>query len=372
MDSRKELDILLETKDQIQSNVYQLIKPGVFKEVNISYPLQNWEVVVEPTLGSICHADLRYFSGQRRPEALKEKLPMALIHEGIGKIVKSNLDSLPEGTRVVIVPNIPGYILEGKQAHDCCPICQKEMGDNYCEHKRFLGSGYDGLTQSKIVMPSSCVIPIPNEVPDEVAVLSELCTVSYQALRSIKEKLQNSTVAVFGDGPVGYITATMLTHIFGIKEDRLTVFGADADKLKHFDFAKCFNVLNDHFSEGNQYDIAIDCTGGKFSESAINQAIDILNPLGEIILLGVSEEKVCINTRDVLEKGISLRGSSRSSFSDYPPVLKAMKNPSYQEALRALLPRKRTEITSVEDLKNVMDDALQNRGWEKCLLEFHW
>lgn len=53
------------------------------------------------------------------------------------------------------------------------------------------------------------------------------------------------------------------------------------------------------------------------SESAVNQAIELLNPGGCLILMGVTEERVPINTRDVLEKGITLFGSSRSSAEDY-------------------------------------------------------
>jgi len=41
------------------------------------------EVVVTPEITSICHVDLRYFTGNRRPEVLAKKLPMALLHEGI-------------------------------------------------------------------------------------------------------------------------------------------------------------------------------------------------------------------------------------------------------------------------------------------------
>lgn len=45
-----------------------------------------------------------------------------------------------------------------------------------------------------------------------------------------------------------------------------------------------------------------ECCGGKFSESAINQAIDLIDRQGQLVLMGVTEELVGINTRDVLEK----------------------------------------------------------------------
>lgn len=336
------------------------------------YKLSDWEVVVEPTLGSVCHADLRYFSGNRRSDALQEKLPMALIHEGVGKVIHSCHPQLQEGQRVVVVPNIPNYLMSGSHSDSCCPTCQKDNGYNYCLEGRFLGSGFDGLAQSRLVVPSQCVIPIPDEIPDEIAVLSELCTVSYQALHTVKDKLKNSKVAVFGDGPVGFIVSSMIKHIYGLGKEQLTVFGADEDRLKQFDFATCLNVLKYDFSTSDSYDIAVDCTGGNFSASAINQAIDILNPLGEIILMGVTEEKVPINTRDVLEKGITLKGSSRSAYKDYGPVLEAMKAPEYQETLRKILPKEKMKVESVEDFEHVMEHSETERGWKKVLIDFSW
>lgn len=360
------------TRNLVKSRAYQLIEPGKFQEVDVTYEWTEGHVVVEPTLGSICHADLRYFTGQRRKEALQEKLPMALIHEGIGKVINSTNPSLPVGTRVVIVPNIPGYLIQGHSRSECCSICQKENGENYCIHRRFLGSGYDGIAQSRLVLPNDCVIPIPPEVPDEFAVLAELCTVSYHALHTVSHKLSGAKVAIFGDGPVGYMTATLLKYVYGIPKERLTVFGADYEKLQQFDFATCFHVYEYDFKRSELYDIIIECTGGKFSESAINQAIDIINYLGDIILLGVSEEKVPINTRDMLEKGVTIRGSSRSSYRDYSPVLQAMKNPVYQEALQKLIPHKTISITSVTDFAKVMEEAVKKRDWKKIYLQFQW
>ena len=43
-------------------------------------------VIIRPTHLSICNADQRYYQGTRDPEVLAKKLPMALIHEGIGVV----------------------------------------------------------------------------------------------------------------------------------------------------------------------------------------------------------------------------------------------------------------------------------------------
>jgi ribitol-5-phosphate 2-dehydrogenase len=357
---------------RIRSRAFRLIKPLEIVETAVEHDFHEWEVVVEPLIGSICHADLRYYTGNRRPEALRRKLPMALIHEGVARVVHTSSPALQLGQRVVVVPNIPGYLHNGIRPEHCCPACRSGKGDNYCHNGRFLGSGVDGIAQERLVIPNACVIPIPDEVPDEIAVLAELCTVSYQALTHVKEKLQHARIAVFGDGPVGYLAAAMLYHVYGVSRERLHVFGADPNKVSQFDFATRSLVQEYDFSSEGDYDIAVECTGGKFSESAVNQAIDILSPGGHLILMGVTEDRVPINTRDVLEKGITLRGSSRSSNSDYPPVIDAMKDPSCQQTLRKLLPDLRMEIESAEDFAHAMEEASLHRGWKKVLLDFRW
>lgn len=365
---------VLQKSKSVNSRTFRLFSPGVIGEATIQRPIQEEEVVVEPTIASVCHADLRYYKGTRRPEALAKKLPMALIHEGIGNIIISNTRDLQIGQRVVIVPNLPGHLVKKGHSEECSSCCEKSFIDNYSEKNEFLGSGYDGIAQNYLVLPSVCAIPIPNEIPDEIAVLAELCTVSYQAVSRVKNILEapNSTVAVFGDGPVGYLTAALVHHIYGIDASRLTVFGAIPEKLKHFTFAKCALVQDYDFKTSKKVDVVIECTGGKFSESAINQGINIIARGGSLLLMGVTEERVPINTRDVLEKGLTLVGSSRSSYHDYHAVLSAMKNKDYQNTLRAILPNEFIPVSNAGDFKKAMDVAAKHRSWHKVILDFKW
>jgi ribitol-5-phosphate 2-dehydrogenase len=358
----------------IDSRTYRLIHPGEVKEVSIERTIRSGNVVIEPILASICHADLRYYTGQRRPEALAKKLPMALIHEGIGNVVESRSNDVKAGQRVVIVPNIPGSLFQNGASDECSTLCEKEFINNYSEKNQFLGSGYDGIAQNRLVLPAECAIPIPEGIPDEIAVLSELCSVSYQALSRVKKQLESpdSTVAVFGDGPVGYLTAAMIHHMFGLDKNRLKVFGAVPEKLVHFRFANCVLVQQYDFRSSEKVDIVIECTGGTFSESAINQGIDLAARGGSMILMGVSEERVPINTRDILEKGLSLFGSSRSHTPDYREVLSGMKDSQLQQSLRAVLPSEFTPIQNVSDFKKAMDAAAEHRSWKKMILNFKW
>ena len=54
---------------------------------------------------------------------------------------------------------------------------------------------------------------------------------------------------------------------------------------------------------------------------AINDLIRYIKPQGTILMMGVSEYKVNINTRDSLEKGLLLVGSSRSGRVDFEKAI---------------------------------------------------
>src|SRR5699024_11111995 len=124
-----------------------------------------------PYIVSVCHADLRYFSGNRRKEALEKKLPMALFHEGLGIVNQSFHPDFVKGDRVVIVPSIPGFVLNNIPKEECCDNCQSGGSRNYCLNGEFLGSGYDGIGQSNLVISGENLVKVPEEIDDSVALL---------------------------------------------------------------------------------------------------------------------------------------------------------------------------------------------------------
>ena len=70
------------------NTVYRLVAPRRFEVAFNDIDLNSDKVVVRPTHLSICHADQRYYQGLRDAEILRKKLPMALIHEAIGEVVR--------------------------------------------------------------------------------------------------------------------------------------------------------------------------------------------------------------------------------------------------------------------------------------------
>lgn len=364
----------MHSEENITSKAYRLTQPGTFEEKNIYHSFSDNQVVIETNMVSICHADIRYYSGQRRKEAMRKKLPMALFHEGIGHVIKSNCNSFQKGDRVVIVPNIPARRLNEGEKYKSDLVQKESVTDNYLPDSVFLGSGFDGIGQQYLVLSRENVVPIPNDVPDEIAVLAELTSVSLQAVKNVSGFLKSSEgyVAVFGDGPVGYLTAAVLHHMYNVSKENLIVYGASNERLKNFEFAKTHHIQDVDFHEMENVKIVIECTGGDFSKESINQAIELIEPRGKVVLMGVSEEYVPINTRDVLEKGLTIYGSSRSTEDEFKSLMQAFRKKEFQYTLRKLIPKEHNTVKNAKDLESEMERSINNKEWKKTLLHLKW
>lgn len=283
--------------------VYRLVSPRRFEVAFHDTPLLNDEILVRPTHLSICHADQRYYQGLRSMEVLKEKLPMALIHEAVGEVVYDSRGEYKSGQSVVLIPNTP---------------TQKDeiIAENYLRSSKFRASGFDGFMQDVVVMGRDRMIPLPDGIDKSVASFTELVSVSVHAVLRFQTIAhgRRDTIGIWGDGNLGYITALILKAI--LPETKLIIFGASREKLDSFVFADetylAWDMPNDL-----KVDHAFECVGGDASQKAIDQIIGCICPEGTISLLGVSEYAIPIDTRMVLEKGLRLFGTSRSGYEDF-------------------------------------------------------
>ena len=292
-------------------------------------------IIVRPTRLSICAADQRYYTGTRGKEAMKKKLPMALIHEGVGEVVYDSKGEFKPGDTVVMIPNTP---IE----HD--PI----IAENYLTTSKFRASGYDGFMQQYVFMGRDRIIKYEN-INHDVASFLELLSVSAHSINKFIKRSheRKNTIGVWGDGNVGFITALILKKQF--PESKIIVFGKNEEKLSFFSFVdETYQI--DSIPEDLRVDHAFEAVGGKASEYAIDQIIDYINPEGSIAILGVSENPVPINTRMVLEKGLTIVGSSRSGRVDFQYAVDFLEaHPDAQNQLQKLISAV-IDVNGMEDI----------------------
>ncbi len=286
------------------NTVYQLVRPRQFEVTFKELKMDGEHVIVRPTHLSICNADQRYYQGLRPEEILRSKLPMALIHEAVGKVIWDPTGTFQVGDRVVMIPNVP------TQEDDV-------IAENYLRSSKFRGSSLDGFMQEYIETTADRLIRLPDEVNNDlVAAFTEMVAVCYHAVSRLEKTAHSrrDTIGIWGNGNMGYFTALMLKA--RMPEAKILVFGRTQSKLDDFSFADDTYLIS-QIPKDLMVDHAFECVGGSGAGNVVNQIIDHINPEGTIGLLGVSEDPVAINTRMVLEKGLHLLGSSRSGREDF-------------------------------------------------------
>ncbi|MDP3444531.1 MAG: zinc-binding dehydrogenase, partial [Ignavibacteria bacterium] len=318
------------------NTLYRLVAPKLveidYDEVNIN----DKDIIVRPTYLSICKADQRYYQGLREPEVLAEKLPMALIHEGIGEIIHDRSGNFKFGDVVAIIPNTP---VETDEI----------IGENYLTSSKFRSSGFDGLLQDYVVSSADRLVKIEGDVNYVVASFSELISVCAHAIDRFEKfsHERKDRIGVWGDGTVGYIAAILLKISF--PQAKIIIFGKNEEKLSYFTFADEIHSIKE-IPADLTIDHAFECVGGQKSQSAIEQIIDHIKPEGTISLLGVSEYPVPINTRMVLEKGLRIYGSSRSSRTDFEKTIQILReHPEVSDYLENIV-ASIFKIRTIEDI----------------------
>lgn len=338
------------------NSVYRLIAPRVFEPVQIAMPADAGLVYVRPTYLSICNADVRYYRGARSAEVLAKKLPMALIHEGIGMVVSDATGTFKAGDNVVMLPNSP---------------CETDpvIAENYLASSKFCGSGFDGFMQELVCLPPARVVKLPDGIAPEIASFTELVSVASHAIARFDSiaHVRRDRVGVWGDGNLGFIVALLLKTQF--PNMCVSVFGRNDYKLNDFTFADETHLSYNVSPDAAALDHAFECCGGEGSAAAIGQIIDMVKPEATVSLLGVSENPVSVNTRMVLEKGLRLFGSSRSGRADFLKVASLYEQhpevPRYLESLVGTV----FDVQSIADMSSAFEADLR-KGSGKTIMKW--
>jgi len=321
--------------------VYQLVSPQFFS-VKLDDVDIDGKVVVRPRYMSICHADQRYYQGNRDIKILSQKLPMALIHECSGEVLEDRSGRFKPGQPVVMIPNMPkrhsNYIYE-----------------NYDEQSIFLSSTADGFMREFVDMPVDRVIPCDG-IPMDIACICEFYSVAVHAVNRLINfaHQQRETIAIWGDGSLAYVIASALK----VKnpESKIIVIGRNSRKLSRFSFVNK-TYLSYSLPSDLQFDHAFECAGGEGSYDAINNIINYIKPQGTVVLMGVSENQVAINTRLLLEKGLTVVGSSRSGKKDFEEAVDLMRTQRIRRRLGSIIFEDKP-VSSIDDIHRVFTTDL--------------
>jgi S-(hydroxymethyl)glutathione dehydrogenase/alcohol dehydrogenase len=264
------------------------------------------DVLIRNHASGLCHTDLEVIQGsQRRP------FPIILGHEGAGVVadVGSDVQSVRPGDHVVASWN-PScghcFYCNGDQPVLCEPFTMHHAAGHLLDGRSRLSMGgskihHFGMVSSHAeysVVPASGAIVVPRDIPFDRACLigCGVMTGVGAVLRMAKVK-RGSSVAVVGCGAVG-LNVVQGARIAGAKT--IVAIDRDPDRLaraRRFGATDCVasaDAQDRHaaidmvrsLSAGRGADYVFESAG---NEAAMQLALEITRPGGDLVILGKTE-----------------------------------------------------------------------------------
>ena len=274
----------------------QLKNPGELElnDFNFDMPLMDDEVKIKLIYGGICGSDVGVYKGKIG----HAKYPVRPGHELVGRIIETGKNVLLKpSTKAVITPNT--FCGE-------CENCLKG-NKNICIYKKSLGVNVDGIFSEEIIINSKYVLPVPEEIPDEKAVLIEPFAVIVHAFEKASIK-RNTKVAVIGCGAEGML-AVALAQFLGAD-----VTAIDINQKKLEKAVESFNIktsLADEIKD-EKFDVVIEAAGAR---QAVEQSVQLVKQGGSIILIGLTPE-ANLPIVQIVRNEITIHGSIIYNFPE--------------------------------------------------------
>ncbi|MBR2343975.1 MAG: alcohol dehydrogenase catalytic domain-containing protein [Clostridia bacterium] len=266
--------------------------------------LNEGEALIKVRAAGICATDYHIISGKLK----LSRAPHVQGHEICGEVVEINDAgcTVPIGQRCVIATSV-----------GCgrCPACRE--GKQYlCPEGSEIGYyPHSGGYAEYLKVPTSAIVPIPDEVSDRTAAILESCVCPTESLMRIGVTL-GGTVVVFGAGPAG-LAFIKLSRILGAarvvsvvrsehSEERAREFGATHvinTKLTADPVGALLDITG-----GTLADLVVEATG---APSVIESSFNYVKRGGDIILYGIpgDDDVVTMPTKKIVVEEITVHGA---------------------------------------------------------------
>ena len=218
------------------------------------------------------------------------------------------------GKRVGIFPLIP-----------CreCPQCKQKQYE-MCAKYDYVGSRRDGAFAEYVAVPLWNLLPLPDEVPLEVAAMLEPLSVGLHALKKA-EINQTDSVAVIGTGMIG-ISAAQWAKKY--TDGEVVVIGRNENKRHLVDSTGLTYEVHTK-SDGKEYDVVLEAVG---TPESVDLALNMVRPGGTVILMGNPSGDILLTQNTywrILRKQLIVKGTWNSFYdgdnkSDWTEAIEAL------------------------------------------------
>jgi threonine dehydrogenase-like Zn-dependent dehydrogenase len=217
------------------------------------------EALIRVNVAGVCNTDLELVKGYHQFRGVPG-------HEFVGVVERAPGAEAWEGRRVV------GEI---NAACGTCPTCRANR-PTHCPHRTTLGiRNRDGAFAEYLTLPVTNLHPVPDSIPDEVAVFTEPLAAACEIVQQVHVR-PTDRVIVVGDGKLGLLCAQVLA----LTGCDLTVVGHHREKLEIVARQGIPTALGDADVEGGA-DVVVEATGNPGGYAAARR---LVRPRGTIVL----------------------------------------------------------------------------------------
>ncbi len=264
--------------------------------------IQEGEILVKVKASGICGTDIMEWYRIK-------KAPRVLGHEMSGEIVESRADNFSVGQRVFVSHHVP------------CNECKYCLAGNHTACETLHTGNYDpgGFSEfvriPKINVENGTYI-LPDHLSFEEGTMIEplACVVRGQQLVGINE---NHTVLVMGSGVSGLLNIKFAR----LKNAHIIATDIDEYRLQKAKEAGADEVVNGKEKLDIKADRIIMCTGAM---SAFEQAFDLLDRKGVILLFSIPNENISLPVVDFWRNEFSVISSYGAGPNDLEESLNLM------------------------------------------------
>lgn len=265
------------------------------------------EVRIRVSYCGVCGSDI-----PRVYEKGTYRFPLVCGHEfaGVVETCGPGVDDLSEGDRVAVFPLL------------WCGECVECESSNYarCLDYDYLGSRSHGGFAEYVVAPRRNVIVVPEGVPLEHAAMTEPSAVALHALERGGAVSGEDTVAIFGAGPIGLMTAQWAR---ALGAGQVVLFDPIEEKrglAKELGFELAFSPSDgaesciDELTGGAGASIAVDAAG---VEASLLTALKVTARGGRAIMLGNPSQPVTLAPElisQLMRREVTIFGTWNSTY----------------------------------------------------------
>ena len=259
------------------------------------------DVLIRVKKSAICGTDVHIWNWDEW-SAKTVPAPMITGHEFCGEIAEigSSVTKFEIGQRV----SGEGHVTCGR-----CRNCRAGRG-HLCRNTLGVGVHKPGAFAEFVCIPEANVVPIPDDIPDEIAAIFDPFGNAVHTALSFD--LVGEDVLVTGAGPIGVMGALVAMRagarkvvITDINDDRLAIAAG-------MGIAHCVNPTRKSLREvmgeigmTEGFDVGLEMSG---SSAAMRDMIRGMNNGGKIALLGIAPVEFAVDWNEVIFKMLTIKG----------------------------------------------------------------